>query len=77
MTFMKFKMRIAHQLSHYLTKTFDRIVFEDLNVKGMLKNIGVTQFNKNLSRFPLSRPNGLRWDAARTLCVLIYCELQI
>ncbi|MEZ5672843.1 MAG: transposase [Thiotrichaceae bacterium] len=29
---------IAHQLSHDLTKTFDRIVLEDLNVKGMLKN---------------------------------------
>ncbi|MEZ5672762.1 MAG: RNA-guided endonuclease TnpB family protein [Thiotrichaceae bacterium] len=29
---------IAHQLSNYLTKTFDRIVIEDLNVKGMLKN---------------------------------------
>jgi len=29
---------IAHQLSDYLTKTFDRIVLEDLNVKGMMKN---------------------------------------
>jgi putative transposase len=29
---------IAHQLSDYLTKTFDRIVLEDLNVKGMVKN---------------------------------------
>jgi len=29
---------IAHQLSNYLTKTFDRIVIEDLNVKGMIKN---------------------------------------
>jgi putative transposase len=29
---------IAHQLSHYLTKNFDRIVIEDLNVKGMMKN---------------------------------------
>jgi len=29
---------IAHQLSNYLTKTFDRIVIEDLNVKGMMKN---------------------------------------
>jgi putative transposase len=27
-----------HQLSDYLTKTFDRIVIEDLNVKGMMKN---------------------------------------
>jgi putative transposase len=29
---------IAHQLSSYLTKTFDRIVIEDLNVNGMIKN---------------------------------------
>ncbi len=29
---------IAHQVSNYLTKTFDRIVIEDLNVKGMMKN---------------------------------------
>ena len=29
---------ILHQLSDYLTKTFDRIVIEDLNVKGMIKN---------------------------------------
>jgi putative transposase len=29
---------IAHQLSNYLTKTFDRIVLEDLNIKGMIKN---------------------------------------
>jgi len=29
---------IAHQLSDYLTKTFDRIVLENLNVKGMMKN---------------------------------------
>jgi putative transposase len=29
---------IAHQLSNYLTKTFDRIVIEDLNVKDMIKN---------------------------------------
>jgi putative transposase len=29
---------IAHQLSNYLTKTFDRIVIEDLHVKGMIKN---------------------------------------
>jgi putative transposase len=29
---------IAHQLSNYLTKTFDRIVIEDLNVKGIIKN---------------------------------------
>jgi len=29
---------IAHQISNYLTKTFDRIVLEDLNVKGMMKN---------------------------------------
>ncbi len=29
---------ILHQLSDYLTKTFDRIVIEDLNVKGMMKN---------------------------------------
>jgi putative transposase len=27
-----------HQLSDYLTETFDRIVIEDLNVKGMMKN---------------------------------------
>jgi len=29
---------ILHQLSDYVTKTFDRIVIEDLNVKGMIKN---------------------------------------
>ena len=29
---------IAHQVPNYLTKTFDRIVIEDLNVKGMIKN---------------------------------------
>jgi len=29
---------IAHQLSDYLTKTFDRIVIENLNIKGMMKN---------------------------------------
>jgi putative transposase len=29
---------IVHQISNYVTKTFDRIVIEDLNVKGMLKN---------------------------------------
>ncbi len=29
---------ILHQLSDYLTKTFDRIVIENLNVKGMMKN---------------------------------------
>jgi putative transposase len=29
---------ILHQLSDYLTKSFDRIVIEDLNVKGMVKN---------------------------------------
>jgi len=29
---------ILHQLSDYLTKTFDRIVIENLNVKGMIKN---------------------------------------
>jgi putative transposase len=29
---------ILHQLSDYLTKTFDRIVIENLNVKGMVKN---------------------------------------
>jgi len=34
----KQRAAIAHQLSNYLTKTFDRIVLEDLNVKGMMKN---------------------------------------
>ncbi len=34
----KQRAAIAHQLSNYLTKTFDRIVLEDLNVKGMIKN---------------------------------------
>jgi len=34
---------IAHQLSNYLTKTFDRIVIEDLNVKGMIKNRKLSQ----------------------------------
>ena len=34
----KQRSAIAHQLSHYLTKTFDRIVIENLNVKGMIKN---------------------------------------
>ena len=29
---------IAHQISNYLTKTFDRIVIENLNIKGMMKN---------------------------------------
>jgi len=29
---------ILHQLSDYVTKTFDRIVIENLNVKGMVKN---------------------------------------
>jgi putative transposase len=29
---------IAHQLSNYLTKTFDRIVIEDLHVNDMIKN---------------------------------------
>lgn len=32
------RQAILHQLSDYVTKTFDRIVIEDLNVKGMLKN---------------------------------------
>ena len=34
---------IAHQLSNYLTKTFDRIVIEDLNVKGIIKNGKLSQ----------------------------------
>jgi len=34
----KQRSAIVHQLSHYLTKTFDRIVIENLNVKGMIKN---------------------------------------
>jgi putative transposase len=34
----KQRAAIAHQLSNYLTQTFDRIVLEDLNVKGMIKN---------------------------------------
>jgi len=34
----KQRAAVAHQLSNYLTKTFDRIVLEDLNVKGMMKN---------------------------------------
>jgi len=29
---------LLHELSHYLTKTFDVITIEDLNVKGMVKN---------------------------------------
>jgi len=32
------RQAILHQLSDYVTKTFDRIVIEDLNVKGMIKN---------------------------------------
>lgn len=32
------RQAILHQLSDYVTKTFDRVVIEDLNVKGMLKN---------------------------------------
>ncbi|MEZ5672257.1 MAG: transposase [Thiotrichaceae bacterium] len=32
------RQAILHQLSDYVTKTFDRIVIEDLNVKGMMKN---------------------------------------
>jgi len=32
------RVAILHQLSDYVTKTFDRIVIEDLNVKGMIKN---------------------------------------
>jgi len=32
------RQAVAHQLSDYVTKTFDRIVIEDLNVKGMIKN---------------------------------------
>jgi len=34
---------IAHQLSNYLTKTFDRIVIEDLNINGMIKNRKLSQ----------------------------------
>ncbi|WP_353573116.1 hypothetical protein [Candidatus Albibeggiatoa sp. nov. BB20] len=29
---------MLHELSDYLTSHFDRIVIEDLNVKGMVKN---------------------------------------
>jgi len=29
---------VCHELSHYLTANFDRIVLEDLNVKGMVTN---------------------------------------
>jgi putative transposase len=32
------RQAILHQFSDYVTKTFDRIVIEDLNVKGMIKN---------------------------------------
>ena len=32
------RQAILHQLSDYVTKTFDRIVIEDLNAKGMIKN---------------------------------------
>ncbi len=32
------RQAVLHQLSDYVTKTFDRIVIEDLNVKGMIKN---------------------------------------
>lgn len=34
----KQRQAILHQLSNYLTKTFDIITIEDLNVKGMVKN---------------------------------------
>jgi putative transposase len=37
--FIRFKRQaILHELSDYLTKNFDNIVLEDLNVSGMLKN---------------------------------------
>jgi putative transposase len=29
---------VAHKLSNYVTKTFDKIIIEDVNVKGMIKN---------------------------------------
>jgi putative transposase len=32
------RVAMLPQLSDYVTKTFDRIVIEDLNIKGMVKN---------------------------------------
>jgi putative transposase len=32
------RQAVLHQLSDYLTRHFDRIVIEDLNIKGMVKN---------------------------------------
>jgi len=61
---------IAHQLSDYLTKTFDRIVIENLNVKGMMKN-------RKLSRAIADVGWGMLWQFIEYKEILRNCIVVI
>jgi putative transposase len=49
------RQAVSHELTDYLTRNFDRIVIEDLNVRGMLKNHPLARAVSDVGFFEIRR----------------------
>ena len=61
-----------HQLTHYLTSHFSRIVIEDLNVRGMLKNHHLSQRIADIGFYEFRRQ--LQYKCQQRGCELIVVD---
>ncbi len=59
---------IIHKITNYLTKNFDEIIIEDLNVKGMIKNHNLAQALSDVSFGEFRRQ--LTYKAEREGCII-------